>query len=145
MIEIPLSIKIKWSLCFVQNEELFGVDKTTLKDVFFSLLSSQEVSISKRFALKEAQNKLMQNLIKDAKLNEEQANAIIKDHLANMAAIDKATDEERARRVMQLEMRLAQRRALARQKVRSSVILGMSLFLKGHGWGCYVLEIVELI
>ena len=87
----------------------------------------------------------MQNLIKDAKLNEEQANAIIKDHLANMAAIDKATDEERARRVMQLEMRLAQRRALARQKVRSSVILGMSLFLKGHGWGCYVLEIVELI
>lgn len=119
--------------------------KQRLRMFFFSLLSSQEVSISKRFALKEAQNKLMQNLIKDAKLNEEQANAIIKDHLANMAAIDKATDEERARRVMQLEMRLAQRRALARQKVRSSVILGMSLFLKGHGWGCYVLEIVELI
>jgi len=33
-----------------------------------------------------------------------------------MAAIDKATDEERARRVMALEMRLAERRALARQK-----------------------------
>ena len=41
----------------------------------------------------------------------------MKDHLANMAAIDKATDEERARRVMALEMRLAERRALARQKV----------------------------
>ena len=91
------------------------------------------MSISKRFALKEAQNKLIQNLIKDAKLNEEQANAIIQDHLANMAAIDKATDEERARRVMALEMRLAERRALARQKVRYKnvcVILGMSLFLK---------------
>ena len=60
---------------------------------------------------------MIQNLIKDAKLNEEQANAIIKDHLANMAAIDKATDEERARRVMALEMRLAERRVLSRQKV----------------------------
>lgn len=77
----------------------------------------QEISISKRFALKESQNQLIQNLIKDAKLNEEQANAIMKNHLANMAAIDKATDEERARRVMALEMRLAERRALAKQKV----------------------------
>lgn len=77
----------------------------------------QEISISKRFALKESQNQLIQNLIKDAKLNEEQANAILKNHLANMAAIDKATDEERARRVMALEMRLAERRALAKQKV----------------------------
>ena len=77
----------------------------------------QEISISKRFALKESQNQLIQNLIKDAKLNEEQANAIVKNHLANMAAIDKATDEERARRVMALEMRLAERRALAKQKV----------------------------
>lgn len=41
----------------------------------------------------------------------------MKNHLANMAAIDKATDEERARRVMALEMRLAERRALAKQKV----------------------------
>lgn len=79
--------------------------------------SLQEISISKRFALKESQNQLIQNLIKDAKLNEEQANAIMKNHLANMAAIDKATDEERARRVMALEMRLAERRALAKQKV----------------------------
>ena len=77
----------------------------------------QEISISKRFALKESQNQLIQNLIKDAKLNEEQANAIMKNHLANMAATDKATDEERARRVMALEMRLAERRALAKQKV----------------------------
>lgn len=77
----------------------------------------QEISISKRFALKESQNQLIQNLVKDAKLNEEQANAIMKNHLANMAAIDKATDEERARRVMALEMRLAERRALAKQKV----------------------------
>lgn len=77
----------------------------------------QEISISKRFALKESQNQLIQNLIKDAKLNEEQANAIMKNHMANMAAIDKATDEERARRVMALEMRLAERRALAKQKV----------------------------
>lgn len=84
----------------------------------FRLYSSlQEISISKRFALKESQNQLIQNLIKDAKLNEEQANAIMKNHLANMAAIDKATDEERARRVMALEMRLAERRALAKQKV----------------------------
>ena len=79
--------------------------------------SLQEISISKRFALKESQNQLIQNLIKDAKLNEEQANTIMKNHLANMAAIDKATDEERARRVMALEMRLAERRALAKQKV----------------------------
>ena len=79
--------------------------------------SLQEISISKRFALKESQNQLIQNLIKDAKLNEEQANAIMKNHLANMAAIDKATDEERARRVMALEMRLTERRALAKQKV----------------------------
>lgn len=79
--------------------------------------SLQEISISKRFALKESQNQLIQNLIKDAKLNEEQANAIVNNHLANMAAIDKATDEERARRVMALEMRLAERRALAKQKV----------------------------
>lgn len=79
--------------------------------------SLQEISISKRFALKESQNQLIQNLTKDAKLNEEQANAIMKNHLANMAAIDKATDEERARRVMALEMRLAERRALAKQKV----------------------------
>lgn len=79
--------------------------------------SLQEISISKRFALKESQNQLIQNLIKDAKLNEEQANAIMKTHLANMAAIDKATDEERARRVMALEMRLTERRALAKQKV----------------------------
>ncbi|XP_020627375.1 limbin-like [Orbicella faveolata] len=76
----------------------------------------KEVSISKRFALKESQNKLIQDLIKDSKLNEEQASAIMKNHLSNMAAIDKATDEERTRRVMALEMRLAERRALARQK-----------------------------
>lgn len=76
------------------------------------------MSISKRFVLKEAQNKLIQDLIKDAKLHEEQANAIMKDHLANMAAIDKATDEERARRVIALEMRLAERRALVKLKVR---------------------------
>ena len=75
------------------------------------------MSISKRFALKEAQNRMIQNMIKDAKLNEEQANAIIKNHLANMAAIDKATDEEKARRVMELEVKLAERRALAKQKV----------------------------
>ena len=50
-------------------------------------------------------------------MNEEQASAIMKNHLSNMAAIDKATDEERTRRVMALEMRLAERRALARQKV----------------------------
>ncbi|XP_022791539.1 stress response protein NST1-like [Stylophora pistillata] len=76
----------------------------------------KEVSISKRFALKESQNQLIQNLVKDAKLNEEQANAIMKNHLANMAAIDKATDDERDRRVMALEKRLAERRALAKQK-----------------------------
>lgn len=69
--------------------------------------------------MKEAQNKLVQGLIKDAKLHEEQANAIMKNHLANMAAIDKATDEERARRVMALEMRLAERRALVKLKVRN--------------------------
>ena len=85
------------------------------------------MSISKRFALKEAQNKLIQNLIRDAKLNEEQANVIMKNHLANTAAIDQATDDERARRVMALEMRLAERRALAKQKVscyRSSLVMG---------------------
>ena len=76
------------------------------------------MSISRRFALKEAQNKLVQDLIKDANLHEEQANAIMKNHLANMAAIEKATDEERARRVMALEMRLAERRALLKLKVR---------------------------
>ncbi|CAH3166800.1 unnamed protein product, partial [Porites evermanni] len=76
----------------------------------------KEVSISKRFALKEAQNKMIQKLIKDAKLDEEQANALIYSHLANMAAIDKATDEEKARRVVELEMKLTERRALARQK-----------------------------
>lgn len=76
------------------------------------------MSISRRFALKEAQNKLVQDLIKDANLHEEQANAIMKNHLANMAAIEKATDEERARRVMALEMRLAERRALVKLKVR---------------------------
>lgn len=68
--------------------------------------------------MKEAQNKLVQDLIKDANLHEEQANAIMKNHLANMAAIEKATDEERARRVMALEMRLAERRALLKLKVR---------------------------
>ena len=77
------------------------------------------MSISRRFALKEAQNELVQGLIKDAKLHEDQANAIMKNHLANMAAIDKATDEERARRVMALEMRLAERRALVKLKVRN--------------------------
>lgn len=66
--------------------------------------------------MKEAQNELVQGLIKDAKLHEDQANAIMKNHLANMAAIDKATDEERARRVMALEMRLAERRALVKLK-----------------------------
>ena len=81
------------------------------------LCSVQEVSISKRFALKETQNKLLQELIKQAKLNEDQAAAVMREHLANMAAIDKNSDEERARRVMALEMRLAERRALARQKV----------------------------
>lgn len=94
--------------------------------------SLQEISISKRFALKESQNQLIQNLIKDAKLNEEQANAIMKNHLANMAAIDKATDEERARRVMALEMRLAERRALAKQKVYEEAKLAwncMSFYL----------------
>jgi len=75
------------------------------------------VSISKRFALKEAQNKMIQKLIKDAKLDEEQANALIYSHLANIAAIDKATDEEKARRVVELEMKLTERKALARQKV----------------------------
>ena len=60
---------------------------------------------------------MIQKLIKDAKLDEEQANALIKSHLANMAAIDKATDEEKARRVVELEMKLAERKALARQKV----------------------------
>ena len=75
------------------------------------------MSISKRFALKEAQNKIIQKLIKDAKLDEEQANALIYSHLANMAAIDKATDEEKARRVVELEMKLTERKALARQKV----------------------------
>ena len=75
------------------------------------------MSISKRFALKEAQNKMIQKLIKDAKLDEEQANALIYSHLANMAAIDKATDEEKARRVVELEMKLTERKALARQKV----------------------------
>ena len=76
------------------------------------------MSISKRFALKESQNKVIQDLIKDSKLDEEQASAIMKNHLSNMATIDKATDEERARRVMALEMRLAERRALAKQKVK---------------------------
>ena len=68
--------------------------------------------------MKEAQNKLVQDLIKDANLHEEQANTIMKNHLANMAAIEKATDEERARRVMALEMRLTERRALVKLKVR---------------------------
>ena len=69
--------------------------------------------------MKDSQNKLLQSLIKDSKINEELAKAIVRDHLANMAAIDKAMDEERARRVMALDMRLAERRALARQKVGS--------------------------
>ena len=60
---------------------------------------------------------MLQDLIKEAHLNEEQASAIMREHLANMATVDKASDEERARRVMALEMRLAERRALARQKV----------------------------
>ncbi|KAK2558548.1 hypothetical protein P5673_019268 [Acropora cervicornis] len=74
----------------------------------------QDVELEK--LRKEAQNKLVQDLIKDANLHEEQANAIMKNHLANMAAIEKATDEERARRVMALEMRLAERRALVKLK-----------------------------
>lgn len=60
---------------------------------------------------------MIQKLIKDVKLDEEQANALIYSHLANMAAIDKATDEEKARRVVELEMKLTERKALARQKV----------------------------
>lgn len=92
------------------------------------------MSISKRLALKEAQNKLIQNLIKDANLNEDQANAILKDHLANMATIDKATDEDRARRVMALEMRLAERRALARQKVRLSMGNHCFLISRNSEW-----------
>lgn len=93
------------------------------------------MSISKRLALKEAQNKLIQNLIKDANLNEDQANAILKDHLANMATIDKATDEDRARRVMALEMRLAERRALTRQKVRLSMGNHCFLISRNSEWG----------
>ena len=81
--------------------------------------------------MKESQNKLIQNLIKDAKLNEEQASAIMKNHLSNMAAIDKATDEERARRVMALEMRLAERRALARQKVSNQTNMNNFCHLNG--------------
>ena len=56
--------------------------------------------------------------MKDARFNEEQANALVREHFGNMAAIDKIMDEERSRRLVALEMRLAERRALALQKVR---------------------------
>ncbi|EDO31293.1 predicted protein, partial [Nematostella vectensis] len=70
----------------------------------------------KRFTMKEAQSKLLQDLIKEAEFNEDQASALVKEHLGNMAAVDKAMDEEKSRRVVALEMRLAERRALAIQK-----------------------------
>ncbi|XP_048585392.1 uncharacterized protein LOC116615488 [Nematostella vectensis] len=76
----------------------------------------KEVAVNKRFTMKEAQSKLLQDLIKEAEFNEDQASALVKEHLGNMAAVDKAMDEEKSRRVVALEMRLAERRALAIQK-----------------------------
>lgn len=73
--------------------------------------------MGKRFATKECQSKLLQDLIKEARFNEEQANDIVREHMSNMSAVERAMAEERSRRLVALEMRLAERRALALQKV----------------------------
>ena len=56
-------------------------------------------------------------------MNDDQAAALMKEHLQNVAAVDKALDDQKARQVMALEMRLAQRRALVERKVGINLLL----------------------
>ncbi|XP_031561262.1 uncharacterized protein LOC116297218 [Actinia tenebrosa] len=76
----------------------------------------KEISVGKRFATKECQSKFLQDLIKEARFNEEHANDIVREHMSNMAAVERVMAEERSRRLVALEMRLAERQALALQK-----------------------------
>ena len=62
-------------------------------------LSRQELYVSKRFAMKESQNRLLQDLIKEAKLSKVEADALLKEHLENIAAVDKVLDDQKARQV----------------------------------------------
>jgi hypothetical protein len=85
------------------------------KNICFCVLK-QEVAVGKRFAAKECQSKVLQDLIKEARFNEDQANDLVREHLSNMSAVERALAEERSKRMVALEMRLAERRALAFQK-----------------------------
>ncbi|XP_064601253.1 LOW QUALITY PROTEIN: uncharacterized protein LOC135467409 [Liolophura sinensis] len=73
----------------------------------------KEYAVRKRMGLKELQQQLINETVSQGKLNEQQADWLIKEHQKVQAAIDKMYDDEISRQRMSLEEKLARRRALA--------------------------------
>ena len=74
--------------------------------------------MNSRLSSKEAQGSLINELIAEAKINEEEAGMIVAEHLEAIAAVEKIHDDEKSRQVMALEMRLEERKAMAQEIVR---------------------------
>ncbi|XP_078587515.1 uncharacterized protein LOC144868783 isoform X1 [Branchiostoma floridae x Branchiostoma japonicum] len=76
----------------------------------------KEFELKKRVGLKELQHNLLKDLAEQAELSEEEAARIMREHKENQATINRLMDEEMSRQRMQLEEKLAQRRAMAKAK-----------------------------
>lgn len=67
--------------------------------------------------LKELQQETLDDVKKEGKLTEQQADWMMKEYLQNQAGVDRIFDEEVARQRMILEEKLARRRELAQRAV----------------------------
>lgn len=80
----------------------------------------QEFAIRKRMGIKELQQKMITDVITNGKLNEEQAEWLMKEHKKQQEAVHRMYDEEISRQRMSLEEKLARRIALAQASVSYS-------------------------
>ena len=79
----------------------------------------QEYAIRKRIGIKEIQQQFVGGVIDTAQLNMEKSEWLIKQHREQQDEIHRKYDEEISRQRMNLEEKLARRRALALASVRS--------------------------
>ena len=98
---------------------------------------SQEYAIRKRIGIKEIQQQFIGDVIEAGQLNMEKAEWLLKQHREQQEEIHRKYDDEISRQRMNLEEKLARRRALALASVRNSIVmLFIFFFLSLHFMCC---------
>ena len=84
---------------------------------FIILICFKEYAIRKRMGIKELQSHYIEDVVNEGELNAQKAEWLIKQHKEQQEAIHAMYDDEISRQRMNLEEKLARRKALAQASV----------------------------